>query len=124
LGSQFWKANFLELAGNTMAEGKDELHSVSLEELESFQVDKEGRLYWKGKPVEISRRLTKWQTVGAFVVGFFVVIGGIGSCTQGWVSYNDLACRAEWSVAICPLGDHLEGPPENLDARPPPPSGG
>jgi hypothetical protein len=28
-----------------------------------LQVDRNGRLYWDGKPVEVSRRLTFWQSV-------------------------------------------------------------
>jgi hypothetical protein len=45
---------------------------------------------------EVSRRLTFWQTVGAFTVGTFVVIGGVGSFLQGWASYHDWACRMGW----------------------------
>ena len=49
-----------------------------MDEIDLLQVDRNGRLYWDGKPVEVSRRLTFWQTVGAFTVGTFVVIGGVG----------------------------------------------
>ena len=73
-----------------------ELRSISMDEIDLLQVDRNGRLYWDGKPVEVSRRLTFWQTVGAFTVGTFVVIGGVGSFLQGWASYHDWACRMGW----------------------------
>ena len=72
------------------------LRSISEDEIALSEVDRRGRLYWDGKPVEVSRRLTFWQTVGAFTVGTFIVIGGIGSFLQGWASYHDLACRMGW----------------------------
>ena len=72
------------------------LRSISRDEIELLQVDRSGRLFWDGKPLEVSRRLTFWQTVGAFTVGTFIVIGGIGSFLQGWASYQDRACRMSW----------------------------
>ena len=72
------------------------LRSISMDEIDTLQVDRNGRLYWDGKPVEVSRRLTFWQSVGAFIVGTFVVIGSVGSFLQGWTAYHDLACRMGW----------------------------
>src|ERR1700730_6212609 len=72
------------------------LRSISTEEIDLLQVDRNGRLYWHGKPVEVSRRLTFRQFVGAFIVGTFVVIGSVGSFLQGWTVYHDLACRMGW----------------------------
>jgi hypothetical protein len=40
------------------------LRSISEDEIALLEVDRRGRLYWDGKPVEVSR-LTFWQTVGA-----------------------------------------------------------
>jgi hypothetical protein len=45
-----------------------ELRSISMDKIDLLQVDRNGRLYWDGEPVEVSRRLTFWQTVGAFTV--------------------------------------------------------
>jgi hypothetical protein len=70
------------------------LRSISMDEIDSLQLDRNGRLY--GKRVEVSRRLTFWQSVGAFIVGTFVVIGSVGSFLQGWTAYHDLACRMGW----------------------------
>ena len=72
------------------------LRSISMDEIDLLQIDRNGRLYWDGKPVEVSRRLTFWQSVGAFIVGTFVVIGSVGSFLQGWTVYHDLACRMGW----------------------------
>jgi hypothetical protein len=72
----------------------DGLQSISGGEIASMKVDRTGRLYWDGKPVPVKHRLTFWQTVGAFTVGTFIVIGAIGSFLQGWASYHDLVGRA------------------------------
>jgi hypothetical protein len=40
------------------------LRSISMDKIDLLQVDRNGRLYWDGKPVEVSRRLTFWQSVG------------------------------------------------------------
>ena len=72
------------------------LRSISMDEIDLLQIDRNGRLYWDGKPVEVSRRLTFWQSVGAFIVGTFVVIGSVDSFLQGWTVYHDLACRMGW----------------------------
>jgi len=40
------------------------LRSISMDEIDLLQIDRNGRLYWDGKPVEVSRRLTFWQSVG------------------------------------------------------------
>src|ERR1700721_1757781 len=79
--------------------------SISMDEIDSLQVDRNGRLYWDGKPVEVSRRLTFCQSVGAFLVGTFVVIGSGGSFLQGWRAFHDLAGRMGWytfAVAFVP----------------------
>jgi hypothetical protein len=31
-----------------------------MDEIDLLQIDRNGRLYWDGKPVEVSRRLTRW----------------------------------------------------------------
>src|SRR5580693_10429054 len=82
------------------------LRSISEDEIALSEVDRRGRLYWDGKPVEVSRRLTFWQTVGAFTVGTFIVIGSVGSFLQGWTVYHDLACRMGWytfAVTCAPM---------------------
>jgi hypothetical protein len=89
------------------------LRSISMDKIDLLQVDRNGRLYWDGKPVEVSRRLTFWQSVGAFMVGTFVVIGSVGSFLQGWTAYHDLACRMGWymfAVACVPMSKWLPTP--------------
>jgi hypothetical protein len=77
------------------------VRTISLDEVDLLGVDRNNRLYWDGRPVEVSRRLTGWQTFGAFLVGTFVVLGAIGSFAQGWSVYNDWACRAGWPAVRC-----------------------
>ena len=45
------------------------VRKISLDELDNFGLDAEGRLYFDGRPVEIRRgvSLTFWQRVGAVV---------------------------------------------------------
>jgi hypothetical protein len=79
------------------------VRGISIEEVDLLGVDNNGRLYWDGKPVEVSRRLTRWQTFGAFVVGTFVVLGSIGSFVQGWSVYHDWACHVGWPSFVCSI---------------------
>jgi|HubBroStandDraft_6_1064221.scaffolds.fasta_scaffold252857_3 hypothetical protein len=79
------------------------VRGISIDETDLLGVDGEGRLYWNGKPVEVSQRLTLswWQEVAALIVSAFVIIGAIGSAAQGWAAYNTWACTVGW-YAVCP----------------------
>jgi hypothetical protein len=90
------------LAKGTKSTWPAGVRSISQTELDLLGVDNNGRLYWEGRPVAVSRRLTGWQTLGAFVVGTFVVVGGIGSFAQGWAVYHDWACKVGWPAITCP----------------------
>ena len=39
---------------------------VSLEELDVLGVDRQGRLYWDGIPVQVSGQLSRWQSIGVY----------------------------------------------------------
>src|SRR4051794_8996003 len=71
------------------------LKPISLQGLSLFALDERGNLYWDGKPVETRSRvrLTRTQALGAFIVGTFAVAGGLGGAVQGWVAYNEWACK-------------------------------
>ena len=77
------------------------VRGIGIEEASLLGVDDDGRLYWDGTPVAVSRKLTGWQTFGAFVVGSFVVIGSIGSFAQGWSTYHEWACDVGWPTVVC-----------------------
>jgi hypothetical protein len=79
---------------------KEGLRTISLAEADVFQVDDTGRLYWDGKPLEYSRRLTKWQTLGAFLVGAAVVLGAAASAVQAYESWR--AAPANCPVPLLP----------------------
>ncbi len=61
-----------------------------MEGLGLLGLDEHYRLYWDGKPVEMRYRLTFWQTIGAFVVGAFVVLGSVATGVQAWVALKGL----------------------------------
>jgi hypothetical protein len=75
-------------------------------EADGLGIDRDGRLLWNGKPVEIVGRrpdLTFGQFFIALVVAIFTVVGGIGAAAQGWAAYHDWACRNEQpSLVACP----------------------
>src|SRR5262249_3756092 len=71
---------------------------LSLDE-EGLGVDRDGRLYWHGKPVEIGQRLDLTRTQAW--VG--TAIAALGTAVQGWTAYHDLACKTGWwTPAACP----------------------
>lgn len=78
-------------------------HPVDMTDLSRLSIDRDGRLYWDGKPVEVHRRIamSRAQIVGASVVSAFVVIGALGAALQGSVAARDWACRLGWSASAC-----------------------
>jgi hypothetical protein len=84
------------------AQGRNR-HPVDMTDLSRLSIDRDGRLYWDGKPVEAHHRLSmsRAQIVGASLVAAFVVIGAIASAIQGTVAARELACRLGWSTNAC-----------------------
>jgi hypothetical protein len=58
-------------------------------QLDHFELDERGRLYWQGEPVVTDQRLalSKWQNIVAGTVGLAAVAGGLGSFVQGVVVF-------------------------------------
>ena len=81
------------------------VHPVDMTDLSRLSIDRDGRLYWDGKPVEVRRRISmsRAQIVGASIVAAFVVIGALASAIQGAVAARELACRFGWSASACTL---------------------
>ena len=81
------------------------IHAVDMTDLSRLSIDRDGRLYWDGKPVEVRRRISmsRAQVIGASIVAAFVVIGAIGSAIQGAVAARELVCRLGWSASSCSL---------------------
>jgi len=75
-------------------------------EANGLGIDRDGRLYWNGKPVEIIGQrldLTWTQTLIAIVVAIFTGITALGTLVQGTVALHDWACRNNrQSVFACP----------------------
>jgi len=78
-------------------------HPVDMTDLSRLSIDRDGRLYWDGKPVETHHRfsMSRAQIVGASIVAAFVVIGALGAAVQGSVAALDWACRLGWTTQHC-----------------------
>jgi len=76
------------------------VHPVDMTDLSRLSIDRDGRLYWDGKPVEVRRRISmsRAQVVGASIVAAFVVIGALASAV---VAARELACQFGWSASAC-----------------------
>jgi len=76
------------------------VHPVDMTDLSRLSIDRDGRLYWDGKPVEVRRRISMSgaQVVGASIVAAFVVIGALASAI---VAARELACQFGWSASAC-----------------------
>jgi hypothetical protein len=82
------------------------VREIAMEEQDCLGIDRHGNLYWDGKPVEVrhfwlSLLLTRWQQVGAVIIVVSALFGAIGAAAQGWVAYEDWACRAGWPAVGC-----------------------
>jgi len=80
------------------------VREIAMEEQDCLGIDRRGNLYWDGKPIEVryfGLTLTRWQQVGAAIVVVSALIGAIGVATQGWVAYDDWACRAGLPSVAC-----------------------
>jgi hypothetical protein len=96
------------------------VHAVSAGDLSRLSIDNDGRLYWDGKPVEVTRRLTMSpsQVAGASLIGFFIVIGAIGSVLQATATVHDWACRsglADSCSSQAPAPPAPKPPPARVD---------
>ena len=74
-------------------------------DLSRLSIDREGRLYWDGKPVETHHRLamSRPQIVGASIIAAFVAIAALGGALQGSAAAHDWACRLGWTASTCTL---------------------
>ena len=78
-------------------------HPVDMTDLSRLSIDRDGRLYWDGKPVETLHRLSmSWkQIVGASLVAALIAIGALSAAIQGAAAARDLACWLGWSASAC-----------------------
>ena len=93
---------------------RPDVHTIGITDSGRLAVDREGLLYWDGKPVELHRRITMSpaQVLSALVIGAFVVIGALGAAIHGTAAALDWACRLGWTTSYC---SQPEQPPPRLD---------
>jgi hypothetical protein len=82
------------------------VRQIAMGETGGLGIDRDGRLYWNGKPVEIiSQRLdlTKAQFGIGIVVAVATLITAFGTIVQSSVAYHDWACKVDWPPLVsCP----------------------
>lgn len=84
---------------------------IAQDELDCLGIDGRGNIYWDGTPVVIrSFVLTPRQKFWAVVVALAAIAGGLGSCTQGALMYNEWACREGFPALGCPMEQAEEQP--------------
>ena len=72
---------------NASRADEDGLRTVSLEELHGFQVDRHGRLHWRGSLVRVSGRLSFWQSVGAVLLVLGTLVTAAAAVAQAWAAW-------------------------------------
>lgn len=80
------------------------VRSIGMEELDNLGVDKTGRLYWDGKPVEIISQhivLTAGQIIWAKVFAVFGFFAFLGTAAQGFVSGHGWLCSSSMIAWRC-----------------------
>jgi hypothetical protein len=84
-------------------------HPVDRTDLSRLSIERDGRLYWDGKPVEVSRVLmmTRAQIIYASLIAVFVVIGALESALQGVAAARNLTCRVGRSNSCPPAAPRL-----------------
>jgi hypothetical protein len=94
------------------------VHTIGVTDLNRLSIDRDGRLYWDGKPVEVRRRvmMSRAQIVSATVIGAFVVIGAVGAAINGTTAALDWACRIGWTTSYCVQHDAPPPPPPEIPA--------
>jgi hypothetical protein len=79
---------------------------IALKEAGGLGIDRDGRLYWNGKGVEIIGQrldLTKTQAVVAIAIAVFTAIAALGTAVQGWTAYHEWARKIGWPTFVaCP----------------------
>jgi hypothetical protein len=76
------------------------VEGITYSDIGKLGVDRDGRLHWDGKPVEVQRRLrfSRMQTIGAVLVGLAAIIGGVGTgINEGF----DFGCKVHWWAQGC-----------------------
>jgi hypothetical protein len=80
---------------------------ISFSETGGLGIDRDGRLHWNGKPVEIIGQrldLTRTQGAVAIAVAILTLVIALATVVQAAVAYHDWACRTGWlSLVACPL---------------------
>lgn len=78
------------------------IEPITIGQLDLIGVDSERNLYWDGERLKIERRLklSRLQSVSAFIVLISTFVGGVGAGFQGWSAI----CQTNptWAHYVCP----------------------
>ena len=90
------------ISGGRHSERSEEA-SISLEGLALLGLDNQTQLYWDGKPVAITQRLTlsRRQKTWAALTAIGILLGGLGALAIGIDAGHNFGCKFEWWLAGC-----------------------
>jgi hypothetical protein len=76
---------------------------ISMSDLDHLGIDVKHNLYWDGVAVVTDAKfvLSTGQRIAAIVIGLAAILGGLGGFVQGWVAYDDWACKLHLYLAVC-----------------------
>jgi hypothetical protein len=76
----------------------------TLGQLMQLGIDRDNRLYWNGRPVEVRRTLdlSPAQKLGAIIVALGAVLGGLGGCVTGLKDGAEFLCARNVHWLACP----------------------
>jgi hypothetical protein len=90
-------------------------------DLDRITVDKNGRLFWDGKPVVVRRRLvlSGWQTFGAWLIGLAAITIALSGAVLAAIQAHDWMCSARWVSGYCTGVTATPVPPPPAKPKPP-----
>jgi len=81
-----------------------QVRQLEVSDIDYLGVDDKKKIYWDGSPIVTSplSNLNRGEKIAAWILGIVTILGGLGGFAQGWVAYNDWACKMQWRIAVCP----------------------
>jgi hypothetical protein len=81
-----------------------DVQPLSIEDLARLGINAKNELFWDGKVVEVRRALvlSRFQTVFAWIVSVFAILGGLGGLFSGIQNASLFLCARDVAWLTCP----------------------